>query len=123
MPDASTAADRQELPVEPPNDEYSRSTLDAFTRTQLRLELLRGVGDPFEGDIASFWSWRANITSRINEIDPTPLDEVQILRANTRGKPLEIIKDLVVAGVESPRSTVNRIWTEFEETFGSESEP
>ena len=65
---------------------------------QLRQELLRGFGEPFNGRIELFWSWRETITSRIKEIEASPSDELEILKANTRGEPNEIIQDFAIAG-------------------------
>ena len=107
--------------VEPPNHEYCMTTLDAFARQQLRADLIRGMGEPFKGDVISFWPWKQHITNRMNEINASPSDEVEILKANTRGKPLEIIREFVILGVDSSDSIVAKIWADFERRFGSEA--
>ena len=92
-----------------PNTDYTSSSLDTFSRIKLRQELLRGLGDPFDGQIELFWSWRESITSRAIEIGASPSDELQILKANTRGRPHDIIQDFAIAGIISPSSTVSEV--------------
>ena len=103
-----------------PNREYGRSNLDTFARIQLWQELLRGLGEPLDGRIELFWSWRETITSRIIEIDASPSDELQILKANTRGRPNGITQDFAIAGIGSPHSTVGRVWEDFEKRYSSD---
>ena len=102
------------------NLECGRSNLDTFSRIQLRQELLRGHGEPFDGRIELFWSLRETIKSRIIEIDASPSDELQILKANTRCRLNEIIQEFAIAGIVSPHSTVGRVWAGFEQRYGSD---
>ena len=55
--------------------------LDPVTRQQLKQDLLRGLGDPFDGTPTAFWPWQQQISTRLLESECSALDSLHILQA------------------------------------------
>ena len=81
---------------------------------------MKGFGEPFEGEPECFWSWKDFISSQIVQIHSAPEDSILISKANTKGRPQQTIRNVVIAGMGNPSDTLRDIWRELEEEFGSE---
>ena len=119
-PNRAPEAHPGRMTLAPPNVDYGRPIIETFTQVQLRQELLRGLKEQFTGEIELYWNWKETIKSRLLEIDATDSIEIQVLRANTQGRPHEIIRDLTIAGTFSPKTVVDNIWRDLDNRYGSE---
>ena len=81
---------------------------------------MKGYGETFEGDPECYWSWKDFISSQLDQIHATPEDSILILKANTKGRPQQTIKNAMIAGMGNPSDTLRDIWRELEEEFGSD---
>ena len=101
---------------------YSRThrvpDADPRLKRQIRQELLRGVGDPFDGKPEQFWAWKTRLLPQMVEAQTSSLDNLYILLSNTAGRPKQMIRDLLTDCYE-PDETLNYAWKELEKKFGT----
>ena len=72
----------------PQNLEYANeSSMNEVARQYLKIDLLKGQGDKFDGSPQKFWGWYGYINSRIIEAKLHPMDIIHVLKANTRVHP------------------------------------
>ena len=70
---------------------------------------MKGYGEIFEGDPECYWSWKDFISSQLDQIHATPEDSILILKANTKGRPQQTIKNAMIAGMGNPSDTLRDI--------------
>ena len=88
-------------------------------RQFLKMEIIKGLSDPFDGDCKKFWSWHDFINSRIIEAGLEGIHVLHALKANTKGRPQKLITDYIDAGINDPSRVVAEIWTTFRRRYGS----
>ena len=96
------------------NDEI----LDPVNRHTLRQNLMKGLGEPFNGDPQHFFAWKSMISRRLLEAEASALDSLYILQENCTGRPKKIIKDAIAAGVHQPMETLGKVWSVLSRRFG-----
>ena len=79
---------------------------------------MKGFGESIEGDSECFWSWKEFISSQVVQNHATPEDAILILKANTKGRPQQTIRNAVIAEMGNPTETLRNFWREVEEEFG-----
>jgi len=117
-PTAGNVQDNQN--ISPQSENNIIPPLDSFYRLTLRQDLMKGYGEIFEGDPECYWSWKDFISSQLAQIHATPEDSILILKANTKGRPQQTIKNAMIAGMGNPSDTLRDIWRELEDDFGSD---
>ena len=58
--------------------------------------------EPFTGKVELFWYRKSIITTRLLEIGASPIDELHILKDNTKGRSHEIIDMFMIISIDSP---------------------
>ena len=119
-------------PINPPESSYipkpptqnlqyaTESWLSESSRHNLKVELLKGLEDKFEGKSSTFCTWYGYINERIIDANIISMDIMYVLKANTRNRPNKLISDYLNAGVTNP-SHINadmvyleeKIWFRF----------
>lgn len=122
-----SAASAERAPVEPVlhnivqvKTETAYESLDPVSRHQARLDLLRGQGEPFDGNAQRFWTWKTVMIQRLRTAEATALDSLHMLIANTKGIPKDALGDLLDAGAHQPRETLDEAWDMLTRRFGDE---
>ena len=101
------------------NQHSNEGIFNATARQLLKLEMMKGLNDPFDGSSHKFWSWYGYINSRIIESGIGPLDTIHVLKANTKGAPKKLISNYIDAGVINPGRVLEEIWSTFKRRYGS----
>ena len=96
---------------------FSRIHSDA--QMNLKLQLMNGLGDPFDGSPHLFWCWHHLINMRLLEVNASALDSLFIIKANTTGRPNGLVSDFLVAGVVNPARALEQVWDIFRKRYGS----
>ena len=87
----------------------------------MRYDLLRGIGDPFDGTPEHFWSWRNQLSIHLAEADCGPLDTLYVMLHNTSGQPKDLVQNLINTNATDPAVTLQIAWYDLERRFGSET--
>ena len=90
------------IPYMQPLQENFPDELDPVSRHHLKQDLLKGMDDKFSGDPKHYWPWNQQISRRMIEAKVGPMDSMYILRANTTGRPQQIIQDHIAAMSHNP---------------------
>ena len=93
--------------------------LDPFSKQQLKQSLLKGLGEPFNGEPERYWSWSREMRFRLLEAGVGPLDSLYILQSNSSGRPKKIVSQYISIGSHNPSVTLNNVWNELKKRFGS----
>ena len=104
------------------SDYVQEGGMSEVARQYLKLDLLKGQGEKFDGSPYKFWSWYGYINARIVEANLFPIDVLHVLKANTTGPPLRYISHHLDAGVPNPSRVVSDIWATFKKRYGSDSQ-
>ena len=118
-------------PTAEPVDRYEgrqpRDERASFPRTsaklqyQIRQDLIKGVGEPFDGSPCLFWNWQQFLTFKIVDAEPNAAEELQILLGNTRGRPREIVQQAMMGTNINYEHAVAYVWKTLREQYGSET--
>ena len=101
-----------------PRGQYIQNSIDPYLRRQLKLELLRGIGEPFDGAPEYFWAWKSRLESQLSEAQTSALETLNVLLSNTVGRPNKMMKDLLT-NCYNPIETLSRAWDDLERRFGT----
>ena len=93
--------------------------LDAQTRHNLRSSLLQGLGDKFSGEAQHFVRWREQLSRRIREAEMDSLDTLNVLIANSEGRPKKLIQEYLASGMQHTDETLRVVWSSLKQRFGS----
>ena len=99
--------------------QHAPRSLNDTARQFLKMDIMKGLNDPFNGDCKKFWSWHDFINSRINEAGIDGIEILHALKANTKGRPQMLISNYLDAGVHDPGRVANDIWSTFRRRYGS----
>ena len=91
--------------------------LDSTSRRQLKQDLIRGIGDPFDGSPEHFWAWQQQMSNKLMEAECSALDSTYILKANSVGRPKKLVTDYLAAGSASPTQTLADMWSALKNTL------
>ena len=97
----------------------NETSLDSTARQFLKMEIMKGFRDPFDGTSRKFWAWYGYINARMLEASMGPLDIIHALKANTKGKPNQIISNYIDTGIINPGHVLEEIWSTFKRRYGS----
>ena len=109
------------VPAVPPLADQQSSFINPLLRRQVRYDLLRGIGDPFDGTPEHFWSWRNQLSIHLAEADCGPLDTLYVMLHNTSGLPKDLVQNLINTNATDPAVTLQIAWYDLERRFGSET--
>jgi hypothetical protein len=87
----------------------------------LKKELTRKSADPFSGSPEKYKLWSTYLRNQMVGIHLSPLDHIEVLRANTSGDALRVVELYAAIGGVDPESAVSAIWRELAKRFGKES--
>ena len=94
---------------------------DPATNFLLKSDLLKTPPDPFDGTPGTFTMWSNILMGRMNCVNLNPIEKLQVMFANTSGRPQELVKDyLSTASPQSAESAVEVVWSTFYERYGSQ---
>ena len=96
--------------------------LDQNLRHTIRNDLLKGQGNSFDGKAQFFKQWKDQLTRRLAECEADPMDSINIIIANTAGRPQTMVKQYFSAGSNDPATTLKQIWDTLEQRFGSKEQ-
>ena len=85
----------------------------------LKRELMQGDQSPFSGESSKFHAWAAKIERKITGINLSPMDVIDLLETSTKGEAKRIIQSYAEVAPASPEETLNDIWTELYQGFGT----
>ena len=92
--------------------------IDPYLSRQLKLELLKGIGEPFDGSPEHYWAWKSRMLSQIREAQTSALETLNVLVSNTIGKPNRLMKELLTSCYDA-EETLHRAWIDLERRFGT----
>ena len=101
------------------NHDAAFSRMHSDAQMNLKLQLMNGLGDPFDGSPHLFWCWHHLINMRLLEVNASALDSLFIIKANTSGRPNGLVSDFLVAGVANPARALDQVWDIFKKRYGS----
>jgi len=106
---------RSKLKTKRESDLESPSPAASFL---LKSELMKRPVETFSGVSGSYRTWATILKDRMNCINLTGIEQLQVLHIHTCGRPQELVKDyLSVATTDSAESAVQSVWATFEERY------
>ena len=93
--------------------------IDPHTRHMMKQNLLSGTGERFSGDPQQFTPWKINLQRRIEECGADSFDVINIILANTTGRPKSMVQSFLNAGITNPDTTLREIWHTIEYRIGT----
>ncbi|KAA0183357.1 hypothetical protein HAZT_HAZT002103 [Hyalella azteca] len=123
-----------ERPVEPTSAFVSRpstsdrarpfflGSFDASTRHLALAELKRKPANPFNGEAHVFRSWLRSLLHRVDPLQPSPWDTIDILEAHTVGAPNYLIQTFKAAHCTDPARALEVIFAKLNQRFGAGEE-
>ena len=97
-------------------------TLDSTSRHLSTLDLKRTCGNPYNGDPFMFSGWFRSLKNRLEPLNLSPLDVIDILEAQTSGAPREVVQTFKVAYGNNPRLAMDTIFDKLKKRFGDSTE-
>ena len=106
--------------VHVPVGEGSGVMVDPYVRHQLKQDLRRGIGEPFDGAAPEkYWAWKLQLMEHIDEARCSAREILLILESNTTGDPRDIIRDSLYTFTDSQESLAKAV-TRLDKRYGSD---
>ena len=102
----------------PRQSEPLYNTGDA-SRFLIKRELKINEGEPFNGDPTLYHSWARKLKSRVEGLQLSDMDMIELIEKNTTGEARAIVKDYQTTSFGDAQTVLQSIWTELNETFGT----
>ena len=102
----------------PPN----QTQLDPLARHLIINELKRASSSPFTGEPHLYHDWIVSLRHRMEPLNISAYDKIDILFANTSGAPYEMIKTFKIAHRFDPDRAFNVIVSKLKERYGDEQQ-
>lgn len=94
--------------------------LKAVSDHVIQQEIAAQGADPFTGDAVSFWSWLGKMQENISNYSMKPRAILNMLSANTKGAPHNMIVTRISAVGSIDSATVSVVWSELVRRYGSQ---
>ena len=97
---------------------HPRQPSDA-TKFLIKKELRINEADPYNCDPTLFHGWARKILSKIEGVDLSPGDIIEVLEKNTSNEAKEIVRNYQFTSLGNPASILQAIWAELYDTSGN----
>ena len=89
------------------------------SRFLIKRELKLNEGEPFNGDPTLYHNWARKLMGRVEGLQLSAMDMIELIEKNTSGEAKAIVKDYQATSLGDAQSVLQSIWAELGETFGS----
>lgn len=100
--------------------QVSSHNLDPASLHLVKQQLFQKSTDPYKGNPEGFHSWMDSIENLTAGLNLSARDHLQILKANTEGAPLQIVKRHMMIGGRDPSRILDAVMDEFRHEFGAD---
>ena len=87
----------------------------------IKRELHGAQPEPFTGEAIKFYGWVRRLKTRLDGLNLSPQEVIDVLETNTKGEPRSIVEDYQNTSVDDPEGTLDCIWRELYRTYGDSS--
>ena len=96
----------------------ARDTVSLYYRMNLEQNLLRGMGDKFDGNCGTYITWKRRMLEYTETAGSSDRIKIEILLANTEGYPREAVRQFYNSEL-TPHDQLRALWTRFDSRYGA----